>query len=517
MPDKAAIRARLLAGLPTVFHGARADLAVQYDGDPIELVDTPPHDTQVLAYLLGEPDVHLKVLTKKLLGRDPIAYSSTLANEPYETQRAYAASDARNTYDLFLNLAPRLKEKGQDRVYAEIERPLVPIIASMEKFGSPVDTHVLLALYRDHVTVEEGLRRAIRDHYGFDVKSDDQTKLLIKSQTGFDPGTLDKRVLSRNPAGYIDLISAYRHTRTRRRAFLGRTIKRWVAAGRPEDFRLYPRYNQAGSPEGRAAPRTGRLSSADPNLMNQPHEIRSMFVGPPGYKYWSFDYKGLELCIGAALSGDEAMLRVLRDGEDGGDLHTLFQRRIFELTGKQVPRVVAKRAMFEQQYLGGADTLVRILAEERAFIDIDTAEQLVGAHARAFPQYHEAAGLWIAHGRERGYGETLFGRRRYIPELTSRDATVRGHGERACANVRIQGTAADVVKIAMRRVVPVLLRYNGHLSVQVHDELCGWVPAAVDASAFVLDMKAAMQSVEVPGITLTVTGGVGANWAEVHE
>ena len=506
--------------LPTVFHQARADLGTQYPGDPLDLLvdgKSPVHDTALMAYLLGEKVLKLKVLTRKYLDRDPMEYDENLDQFPVAVQARYAAAgDTRNTYDLFRLFMRRLMETGQWEVYENIERPLVPMIASMEKFGSPLDMPAVIRAYREHVLIEVGLQRAIMDHYGRDVRDDMETRMLVKDQTGYDPGTVDQRVLARNPAGYIDLILLFRQTRTRRNNFLGAHIKRWVAAGKPVDYRCYPRFNQASNwSEDKTAPGTGRLSSSEPNFQNQPRLFRYIFVAPPGYDFWSFDYTGLELHLAAAISGDPTMLRALTT--PGRDLHTEFQNSITRLTGKDVGRVPAKTANFEQLYGGRAKKLVQILAKQRAFIDLKTAETIVDAHENTFPGYHRWAREVVAQSRERGYSETLWGRRRYLPDLYSPDSEARSHAERAAVNHVIQGTAADLVKMAMVRCVPILRKYGAHLAIQAHDEVCGWLPKDADHDGFEAEMKAALVDVVLPrGLKLKVAGGIGDSWDEVH-
>ena len=160
--------------------------------------------------------------------------------------------------------------------------------------------------------------------------------------------------------------------------------------------------------------------------------------------------------------------------------------------------------------------LVRILRKMRAFITLETAEAIVKGHEFAFPVYHQWARDTLALCRERGYSETLFGRRRYLPELYSPDSEVRGNAERAAVNHVIQGTAADIVKLAMVRLQPVLKRYGAHLAIQVHDELDGWIGETEDIEGFKREMSEAMTSIELPGIRLKVDGGVGKSWGEAH-
>lgn len=506
----------ILRTVPVVLHGGRADLATQYPGNPVELVDTPPDDTMVMAYLVGEPQLGLKVLAKKLLGCDPMEYPSDFADLPLEVQAQYAGADARNTYDLYKQLLGRIVETGQLDIYERLERPLVPIIASMEKYGVPVDVRAMLSAYKDAVTLEVNMQRAIYDRYGYDVRSDKESRAMLFSELGHDPGTLDQRVLTMYPDGVVDLLLFYRRARTQRRNFLGKHIKRWVAAEKPKDFKLYPRFNQAGNPDGNIlAPRSGRLSSSDPNLQQQPATIRSIFIPPRGYKWWAYDYGQLELRVAAVISRDERMLSLLISG---GDIHSTLQRRVYDISGTHIPRIAAKKWNFGKLYGASINTQIEGLALVRIFLDRETALVMDKAHATLFPEYPNWAKRYVEECKQRGYAETLFGRRRYMSEFDDPDPKVQAHGERAAVNHAIQGTAADIVKAAMIAVQPVLRQYGGHLAIQVHDELCGWVPYknGIYMEEFDYRMKLTMENIDLPGMPLVVSGGVGDNWAEVH-
>lgn len=502
-----------------VLHNGRADLGTQTPGDPALLLqgDYRLDDSIVMAYLLGETTLGLKPLTKKYLGRDPIHNEYEWAEQPARfTGRYAAAGDTRNTLDLYREIDHRLIQ-SQRTVYETIERPLVPVIASMEKYGTPVNIEAVLRQYREHAHIESSLRQSVRQLYGRDLGDDLDTRRFIMDCGFSDPGTLDQRVISLNPHWCIDLILTYRQTRTRRRNFLAKVLRRWVEAGRPDDFRVYPRFNQAGAMDdgGNAAPRTGRLSSADPNLMNQPRDIRDIYVPPEGCVWWSYDYSGLELRIAAGLSRDPVMLAAL---EEGRDLHGEFQEFIRLKTGKDVGRVPAKTGNFEQLYEGGANQLVRILAKQRAFVSGADAQAIVDSHQQLFARYHEWGREQVAEARRTGFSTTLCGRLRCITEYDSTDPEALSHGDRAAQNHPVQGTGADIVKQAMVRVVrDVLSRYDqGRMCIQVHDEIDGWVSKDVDLVQFDKDMREVLESYEVNGLKLKVEGGFGANWAEAH-
>jgi DNA polymerase I-like protein with 3'-5' exonuclease and polymerase domains len=573
------VTCRLDSGLSTIMHGGRADLNALYTGNPLDLVGKAElDDTMVMAYLCGEPLLALKELTRKYLRRDPVDFPGNLSELPVALGTRYAAADARNTYDLYSVFGRTLAERNQWGVYREIERPLVPVIAAMERQGVPLDIDEVKRLYRDFVAIEQGVRYAILDHYGLDVAQDNgktlesnQARQFVALVRGADPGTLDQRVLTMFPEGEIDLLLLHRRSRTVRRNFLGRALRyhhaithpqserrlfkakqRFTAKGQLTDwgqylawkqqwealddkslFRYFPRFNQAGSmdQENRAAPRSGRLSSSGPNFQNQTRNIRSIYVPPAGHVWWSFDYSGLELHIAAAVSGDKEMRRILDEKcpeprDDGscphkpkhGDLHGYLQYQVQAMTGQMYDRaVVVKPFNFMELYGGSPAKGVEIVAKSRNYITLEVAQQIDAGHHAAFPDFWEWRGGLLVLNRNRGYGETIFGRRRYIPEYRSRDSERQSYADRAGANHVIQGTASDIVKMAMVLVVPILLKYGAHMCAQVHDELDGWIKQDADLPAFKREMEDALTSIPLPGgVKLKVEGGFGPTWGDAH-
>lgn len=244
--------------------------------------------------------------------------------------------------------------------------------------------------------------------------------------------------------------------------------------------------------------------------------------------YWAYDFSGLELHIAAALSGDPTMVSVLT--EDCGsdpcthrpkhrDLHGRFQQDLLARTGRLMDRRPVKTGNFEQLYGGGDRQLVRICAKQRIFITIETARDIVEGHKAAFPGFHRWAAEQRDLAHQLGYASTLYGRRRYLPELRSSDPERVSHGERAAVNHAIQGTAADIVKMVMIRVTPILNDFDAHLAAQTHDELSGWIPYGPTHSRgvdFDAAIKAAMVDVELPHVKLAVEGRIARSWGEAH-
>ena len=549
---------RAIHRIPTIWHNAKADLKVFHTGDPIGAYGTQMDDTIVMAYLLGHTDLALKPRTKADLGRDPMDYpkghEGGLSTLPVALGARYAAAgDTRNTWDLAVLYEEGLKNMGQQwNVYERIERPLVPVTASMEWGGSTFDAHEAMKLREAFVHMEQALVSLWWARTHCDISSDKGMRAAIKVMTGYDPGSVSAANLAKVEDVWMDSMMAYRKIRHRRRGFLDKHIARWRLAGEPENYIIHSNFNQAGSADQhdprafKRAPRSGRYSSSGDagNLQNQPGDIRATFTAPPGNRFWSLDYSGLELNVMAALSQDAAMLRVLgttcpsivTNGDvmytlmgdkvpqvtecphdpKCGDLHDAFRADVFSRTGVPILRTSAKQGNFSGAYGGGADMLVTILAKARAHITYDVARLIADTRRETFPQSYKYSEAVIAEARRNGgWSQTYFGRRRVDRDLFGADRQMQMHAERALVNHTVQGTAADVLKIAMMQVLPTVLKYGAHISMQVHDELCGWVPDE-NADLLIKELSAIMESIELPGVVLKVTGGAADNWEQVH-
>ena len=497
-----------------VFHNGKSDIGTQYHADPLALHGRLIDDTIVMAYLVGEPVLGLKELTEKLLQRKVIEYPPDLKDLPLAQQARYAASDTRNTYDLYEVLSARM-DAATRRAYERNERPLVPVLAHMELYGSPVSVRALVSLHNAYEDLEQGLRSMCWQRWRRDVSKDKEARAVLREKLGYDPGTLDKRVLSLIEADWMDLFLGYRKIRTLRRNYLAKYIKQWEAEGQPPSFKLFSRFNQAGDSDKlsgrsfRSAPRTGRLSSAAPNLMQVSGPLRPAFVAPEGCLYWYFDYSQLELRVAASVSGDP----VMRDAINNGDIHEAMQDAVYKALGVRISRPIAKRSNFNLRYGGSGDMLVGVLAEERVFLPTEMAERIVEVDKQTYAGYWQWYDRCVSEAVVNGYGETLWGRRVYYPDLRNGDAYLRSHAERAVANLAVQGTAADIVKDAMVRSAPVLRHFGAHLAIQVHDSLSGWVPKE-NAQQFFDAMKIVLETYQLDGVKLEVDGGLGQSWAE---
>ncbi len=550
--DEALRRAfmRLIHRVPTIMHNGKADLKAFYLGDPLLAYGCLIDDTIIQAYLLGETDLKLKPLVRSYLGRDPMDYpkghEGGLSTLPLKLGARYAAAgDTRNTWDLEAVFAAKLKDTGRQwTIYESIERPLMPMIASMEWGGTALDITEARILHTAFWYMHEGIRSMWWAKTHIDISTDQGMRDVVKVMTGYDPGSVKQDVLAKEEGEWMDSLLAYRRIRHRDRSFLVKHIERYEAAeakGEEDDYRIYSSFNQAGTSDQhdarkfKSAPRSGRLSSSAAkkgdagNLTNQPGDIRSMFSAPKGMKFWSLDYSGLELNIMASLSQDPTMMGILgttcddldiegecRHDPKCGDLHDGFRYDILTRTHINVERRFAKQANFSGAYGGHADMLITILNKQRAFLDYETAKLIADIRRETFPMSYLYGEAVVAQARSNGgYSETYYGRRRVDMDLFAPDKQTQGHAERALVNHTVQGTAADILKIAMLQAVPILFKYGAHLALQVHDEICGWVPEGV-ADAFTQELKTMMESIQLPGVQLRAEGGVGDNWDQVH-
>lgn len=500
----------------TVWHNAKADIGTQYVGDPLELSDCDIHDTILMAYVAGENKLGLKDLAESKLGIRAVHLPDDLHTLPMELAARYAAAgDTANTLKLYHLFTKVLNDTDQWSVYDTIERPLVTLIASMERYGIPLDIAEVKRLRDELFNHEDTIRTKIFKLHNLDFTKDSD-QLAYISLHGIHGNTLDKRSLSKLSGSWVRDLLDYRSTRTLRRNFLDKHIDAYEKAGSTDDYRVYPSFNQAGRDASGGsyvnAPATGRMSSSGPNLQNQPRSIRSCFIPPPGHKLISLDYSALELRLGAAISEDPVMLSVLKQGQD---LHSYMRQVIEDNTGIDVGRPTAKTANFNLRYGGQADMLVTIAANQGAHLSYDMAKAIVDLDRKTYEGYWLWFNKVIAEARVNGYSKTLMGRRRYNKDLQSQDQFRRGHAERAAANMVIQGTGADVIKTAMRKLIPVLKYFNAHLALQVHDELVFWVPEQL-ADRFIVAARGIMESVSIPHLNLLVEGSAGNNWSEVH-
>ncbi|ROQ91150.1 DNA polymerase I [Desulfosoma caldarium] len=486
-------------------------------------------DTMVASYLLdpGNPSHRLERIVAEHLGEAKATYGDVagvgakqvpFAHVPVTKAAAYACSDAETTLRLVPILRKKLEQAGLSPLMDTLERPLIAVLARMEMRGVRVDTEKLEALSR---ILEEGLRREEQTIYAiaggpFNIQSPVQLRDILfgklqlpvikKTKTG--PST-DMSVLEELAAHHpiAQHIVAYRSLAKLKNTYVD-TLPLLV---HPHTGRIHTSYNQTVTA-------TGRLSSSEPNLQNIPvrteegRRIREAFVADPGYGLLAADYSQIELRIFAHYSGDSRLLAAF---EAGDDVHRRTAAEIFNVSPQDVTaemRRQAKTVNFGIIYGMGPYGLAKQLK-----ISQSQAKEMI---ERYFARY-QGVKRWIerviAQAHKRGYAETLLGRRRFIPELQSRNRSMRQLGERLAVNTTIQGSAADIIKKAMIDIdqemqgcgcrSAMILQVHDELVFEVAEEEAGWMRAMV---------KERMESVVTLRIPLVVDMGYGKNWAEAH-
>ena len=432
----------------------------------------------------------------------------------------YAAEDADITLQLKNVLEPQLKEVGGERLFYDIEMPLIKVLADMELNGVCLDTESLTETRRVFTERMQAYERHAYELAGeeFNISSPKQVgdilfeKMKIidkakKTKTGQYVTSEEVLMQLKDRAPIVEDILNYRGMKK----LLSTYVEALPKLINPRTGHIHTSFNQAVTA-------TGRLSSSDPNLQNIPvrdddgKEIRKCFIPEAGCRFFSADYSQIELRIMAHLSGDENMIEAFREGFDihRATAAKIWKENISDVTDEQ--RKKAKQANFGIIY--GITTYG---LAQRMGIENSEARQLIDDYFRTFPKvqaYMEAA---KEQAREKGYAETMFGRRRYLPDITSRNGTVRGFAERNAINAPIQGSEADIIKIAMIRIWRRFKDENirSKMILQVHDELNFSVyPDEVEQVGKIVIEE--MQKACELNVPLVADAGWGDNWLEAH-
>lgn len=432
----------------------------------------------------------------------------------------YACEDADVTFRLQPLLEREMEENGVTSVFRDIEMPLMPVLARMERNGVALDTAALTETGRHFTARMAQLEKEIYELAGheFNITSprqvgevlfnelhlNDKAKKTKSGQYSTSEEVLDS-LRGKHPI--VGKILDHRGLKK----LLSTYIEALPQLLHPETGRLHTSFNQAVTA-------TGRLSSSNPNLQNIPvrgddgREIRRAFVPEPGCIFFSADYSQIELRIMAHLSGDEHLIQDFRDGKD---IHAATAARIYKKPLEEIDRDErrkAKTANFGIIYGISAFGLA-----ERMEVSRTEAKELIDNYFQTYPKVRTYMDSSIAAARERGYIETEFHRRRYLPDITSRNAVVRGYAERNAVNAPIQGTAADIIKLAMVRIDR---RFQAEgirskMILQVHDELnFSVLPEELEqVRRIVIEEMEAAYPMQVP---LVADCGEGSNWLEAH-
>ena len=447
---------------------------------------------------------------------------------PLETLAEYAAEDADVTFQLSEKLRLLLIQTGQDKIFSEIEAPLLPVLVRMEMEGIAIDPAALKSIGEELQQTIDQLAKSIQVHAGtpFNIASPKQLGQILfehlrlldkakKTKTGqykTDEQTLST-LLGIHPI--IEEILEYREATKLKSTYLD-ALPNHIA---PETGRIHTHFHQlvAG---------TGRLASSDPNLQNIPvrsaagRKIRQAFVPRDShspkvrYQLLSCDYSQIELRVMAALACDPTMITAFQDGVD---IHTITAAKVHGVTPEEVTREMrsgAKMVNFGIIYGISAFGLSQRLAIPR-----NDAAEIIDAYFREYPAIKEYMDRTVAESREKGYAETLSGRRRHYPDLNSGNAGLRQNAERAAINMPIQGTSADMIKIAMIRIDELLRKktYQTKMLLQVHDELVFDLHPDEESELVPKIVHIMETALPLPnGVPVLVEKGVGKNWLAAH-
>ena len=433
---------------------------------------------------------------------------------------AYACEDADITLQLKNVLQPKLVEAGVERLFNEVEMPLIPVLAEMECNGVRIDTAALKETSQVFTERMLQLEQEIYQAAGktFNVASPKQVGDILfgemkiidkpkKTKTGQYVTNEEVLQTLRSKHPIVAHILDYRALKK----LLGTYVDALPKLINPRTGHIHTSFNQAVTA-------TGRLSSSDPNLQNIPvrgedgKEIRKCFIPEEGCEFFSADYSQIELRVMAHLSQDANMLDAFREGYD---IHAATAAKIYDKPVSEVTRderTKAKRANFGIIYGITVFGLADRLNIERA-----EAKQLIDGYFKMFPQVRDYMEQAKETAKANGYVETFFHRRRYLPDINSSNATVRGIAERNAINAPIQGSAADIIKVAMVRIFQRFQRENirSKMILQVHDELnFSVLPTEKElVERIVMEEMQAAYPLDVP---LVADGGWGNNWLEAH-
>lgn len=447
-------------------------------------------------------------------------FDTMLAHYVLQPEQKHNTETIAETLHQYNVLKPRLKETGVEDLFYNIEMPLVPVLAEMEMTGVRLDTD---ALAETSKVLTERMHQIEQNIYGlagheFNIASPKQVGEVLfgemkivekpkKTKTGQYVTSEEVLQQLRSKAPIVDHILEHRGLKK----LLGTYVDALPKLINPRTGHIHTTFNQAVTA-------TGRLSSSNPNLQNIPvrgedgKEIRKCFIPEPGQLFFSADYSQIELRVMAHLSGDKNMIEAFREGYD---IHAATAARIYKEDINSVSRdqrTKAKRANFGIIY----GITVFGLAE-RLDISRDEAKQLIEGYFNTFPGVHAYMEKAKETAREHGYAETFFHRRRYLPDITSHNATVRNFAERNAINAPIQGSAADIIKIAMVRIYERFKRegIRSKMILQVHDELnFSVLPEEKERVEKIVIEE--MQNAYPLHVPLVADSGWGENWLEAH-
>ena len=492
----------------------------------------PLFDTMIAHYLI-QPDMrhNMDILAETYLNYETISIETLLGKKgknqknmrdiaPKEVLN-YAAEDADITFQLKGVFEPKLVETGVEKVFKNIEMPLVPVLARMEREGIKIDVHSLrsysgelgetiIRLEREIIELagrpfNVGSPRQLGEVLFDDLKLSDKPKKTKTGQYATSEAILEGlrkkhpiiesilnfRELKKLKSTYVDALPELVHKKT---------------------GRVHTSFNQTVAA-------TGRLSSTNPNLQNIPirtqngRKVRAMFVpADENHVLMAADYSQIELRIIAALAEDEAMISAFKNGED---IHKATAAKVFEVPPEEVSR--EQRSNAKTVNFGIVYGVSAFGLSQQTDMSRKEAKAAIDGYFRTYPGIKEYMDKQVSIARDKGYVETITGRRRYLKDIESRNAVVRGHSERNAVNAPIQGSAADIIKLAMIELDRSMrhAKMKSKMLLQVHDELV--FDARLDEldalKAMVIEKMEAAVALSVP---MVAEVGTGNNWLEAH-
>jgi len=491
----------------------------------------PLFDTMIAHYLL-EPDMrhNMNLLSETYLSYSPIHIESLIGEKgisqknmrsvPVEKLKEYAVEDADVTFQLKNIFEPKIRDEGLAKLSEEIEMPLIPVLAAMERTGVRLDLEdlksITVNLREDIIGLEKEIYTLAGTEFNISspkqlgdilfvrLKLDDKAK-MTKTRQFITNEEILQRLTSKHPI--VDKVLEYRGLRK----LLSTYVEALPLLVDKSTGRIHTSYNQAVAA-------TGRLSSNNPNLQNIPvrdargREIRKAFVPEKGHVFLSCDYSQIELRLMAHLSKDNGMIS---DFLSGNDIHSATASKIFGIDIKDVTREMRSRA--KTANFGIIYGISSYGLSERLTIGRKEAKELIDGYFSSYPGVKIYMDECIRKARETGFVTTMFGRKRYLRDILSGNQVVRGNAERNAINAPIQGSAADIIKIAMVKIHERLKaeNYKSKMILQVHDELIFETENSELEKLKEMVLFEMSNSVKLD-VPLLVEWGTGNNWFEAH-
>lgn len=488
-------------------------------------------DTMIAHYLLNPDGRHgMDYLSEVYLNYKPVSIETIIGKKgkkqgnfrdaDLRTQTDYAAEDADVTFQLYELFAPQLKKENLEELFYNIEMPLMEVLAKIELAGISLDEKWLAQESVDLENDLKGLEAKIFELSGeeFNMNSPKQLGEILFEKMQLDPKA--KKTKTGQYATSEDVLQKLSSKHEIIKHILEyrtyQKLKSTYVDALPsqidkDDNRVHTNFSQTTAA-------TGRLASVNPNLQNIPirtlrgQQIRGAFVSGEGKKIISADYSQIELRLIAEISGEENMIKAFQDGED---IHASTAAKLFKIPLAEVSktqRSQAKTVNFGIIYGQGAFALA-----EQTGLSRTEAKQMIEAYFETYPKLKEYMAEQVNKARQLGYVETILGRKRHLKDINSNNFVVRGHAERNAVNAPVQGSAADIVKIAMIKIDRELeeQQLKTKMLLQVHDELVFEAPTDEIESASQL-IRTEMENALKTQVPLLVEIGVGDNWLEAH-